>query len=167
MECTNSASTGEITTATTLGKVIIKFTGCKVEGGGRSCELNSSGAKKGEIITKALIGELGSVATKEAASGVGLLLQVEEHGGYWAQLVLTTCLGETKLTGSMAGEIGSVGVKQLTNTLVFATTSAKQDIKHIKVKSGEVEPALMGWGIGKLIYEGHDELTFEEALEVT
>src|SRR5271167_4747729 len=79
--CTASSTAGEIAGAKTVGAVTLTFTGCKVEvtGGGDYCVTSSIGAKNaGEMVIASLVGELGTVATTEAASGVGMLLKPEK-----------------------------------------------------------------------------------------
>lgn len=158
--CTKSTATGEITGAKTVGKVVVKFTGCEIHGSGH-CLLNSGGAEPGEIITKSLGGELGTVKTTEAASGVGLLLKPEVER-QWATLEANSCTGETAVTGSVAGEVAVVGKKQATNKLAI-----KPAIKEIKLDSGTLaDPVLTAWST-TVTMTSTDELTFEEALEVT
>jgi hypothetical protein len=58
IECTGGSSPGEIISATLVGKVLVKFTGCKSLLG--TC--TTSGASSGEIRTVTLKGELGETA---------------------------------------------------------------------------------------------------------
>jgi hypothetical protein len=166
--CSSSTIAGEIASATLLGKVVVKFTGCKDPGASKSgCAISSLGAKEGEVVTKALKGELGTVKTSEAASGVGLLLEPETKSTGIATIEKTECRGETRLIGSLAAEIPTIGKKQSTNGLVFGVTGGKSNIDHITLDSGkEMAPSLEGWGT-QLTVEMSDALTFEEALEVT
>ena len=167
--CSKSTTAGEVAGASTLGKVVIKFTGCKaIIKGTEECSINSSSplGAAGEVITKSLKGELGTVKTSEAASGVGLLLEQEVKGTGITTFANVSCLPESKLTGSLAGEIVTVGKKQATNKLVFGVTSGNQNISSITVKSGKQAPELEAWGT-TLGVEGSDEMSFEEALEVT
>jgi hypothetical protein len=66
------------------------------------------------------------------------------------------------VTGSLAGEVATIGKKQSTNKLVFPAPN----IREIAVKSGSVEPVLSGYLFAQFTAQGTDELTFEEALEV-
>jgi hypothetical protein len=166
--CTKSATAGEFTGTSTLGKIVIKFTGCALKAKqGSNCPLKSTNTTtEGEIVTNALKGELGTVSTKQAASGVGLLLEPETGK------VISTIAGcgtwpETALEGALAGEVATVGKKQATNKLVFGVASGNQDIKEITVKSGTKSPKFSGWGVSSITDEASDELTFEEAVEVT
>ena len=71
MECTKSTTTGEITGASTIGKAVIKFTGCDFYQGAKGpCAVHSANtANSGEIVSDALKGELGTVKTTEAPVG--------------------------------------------------------------------------------------------------
>jgi hypothetical protein len=171
IKCTASTTSGEITSTSTLGKTVEKLTGCQWQTAGGVCPLHSVGAKEGEIVTNSLTGELGTVfTTKEAASGVGLLLE-PTTGTVWATIAPSAgpCNSiETALEGKVAGEVAAIGKKATTNTLVFGVTSGKQDIKEITLDSGKVvKPKFSGWGIAAWTTEASDALTFEEALEVT
>jgi hypothetical protein len=166
--CSKSTIAGEIVSASTLGKAVMTYTGCKRETPSGTCSLKSIGAKEGEIVTGLVKGELGTVSTKEAASGVGLLLKPETGSGFATLAESPPCeLGETVLEGSMAPEVATVGKKQTTNKLVFGVKSGKQDIKEITVGSKLIKPKLSAWGVAAITTEATDELTFEEALEVT
>lgn len=166
-DCSKSTTTGGIASATALSGVVIKFTGCKETNSKGSCALKSVGASNSEeVLTHSLKGDLGTVKTSEAASGVGLLLEPEATHTI-SLLAETTCSPETSLTGSMAGEVSTVGKKQLTNGLMFAVTKGAQNIKTITLASGKKEtPELEAWG-SELVMEDTADLTFEEALEIT
>ena len=169
--CKNSSSvgTGEVTGARALDKLVVKLTECESIGAlgkGSDCAVKSAGAKEGEIVTNALKGELGTVKTTEAPSGVGLLLE-PETGKVWTQLVENACTLGTKVEGTLAAEVATTGKLQTTNTLVFGTTTGKQSIKEIKLDSGEVvSPKLSIYGIGLTLGSSFG-LTFEKAMEVS
>jgi hypothetical protein len=159
--CAKSATTGEVTGARTVGKVVIVFTGCKSEAKS-SCEYNSAGKANGEIVTKSLSGELGTVKTTEAPSGVGLLLKPEVENKWWV-FEENSCTVQTTITGTLAGEVGVIGKKQATNKLVIKPNT----IHKITLDSGKLEePKLTAWSEA-MTTEATDELSFEEALEVT
>jgi hypothetical protein len=176
--CSKSTTTGEITGASTVGKVVVKFTGCKYtsRGGGGWCPAQSTGAKAEEIVTEPLKGELGSVATTEAPSGAGLLLEPEGASGYLLVMAEVgksqECEGtiETGMEGNIAGEIATVGKKQLTNKLVFThPVGGQAKLKKITVKRGsvKVKNTFIGGSLEEWVFGLTDETTFEEALEVT
>jgi hypothetical protein len=169
IECTKSKTTGEITGARTLGNVVIAFTGCTgssetSEGKKSGCPVHSEHGKEGEILVEhALGGELGTIATKEAPSGVGVLLK-PESGKTWFSYEENACLEYGSIVwGTVAAEVSVVGKKQLTNTLAITPSITK-----IQLDSGEgVKPKLQGSGSTTVSLKGMSELSFEEALEVT
>jgi hypothetical protein len=167
--CTKSTIAGEVTSASTLGKMVMKLTGCAFRVGGEECPIKSTNTTtEGEVVTNALKGELGTVETQEAASGVGLLLE-PETGKVISTIAKPsrncTEMPETALEGALAGEVATVGKKQTTNKLAFGTATV-QKIKAITVKSGEKHPKFTGYG-AVIDTEVTDALAFEEALEVT
>jgi len=166
--CAKSTAAGEVTTAKTVGKLVLKLTGCETAGaGGRGCPLRSENTSTaGEIVTSSLDGELGTVASSEAASGVGLLLK-PESGKTWAELAENGCTPETNWTGTLAAEVATIGKKQATNKLVISDPSGVQKIRAITVDSGKAEkPQFLMWTVAVAL-EATDELAFAEALEVT
>jgi hypothetical protein len=166
LTCTGSSVTGELTSARGLGKVGLVLTGCESSGAAKSgCAVNSSGAKAGEIEIKPLGAELGTVASGEAATGVGLRLKPETKTA-WFTLVENGCTGESVVSGTVAAEVATVGKKQVGNELSFKVTS-HQAIEKIALDSGTLEdPALTAFASGMTL-GGSDAVTFEEAVEVT
>jgi hypothetical protein len=72
------------------------------------------------------------------------------------------------LHGSLVGEVTTIGVRQLTNTLTFAVASGNQDIREIILGSGEkYYPELIGYLGAPATIEGTEDLNFEAALDVT
>lgn len=135
VECTADSSAGEVTGPMTFAKVVIKFTGCKSSG----FECESSKAKKGEIVTNSLKGELGETAVN---SKVGVTLEPETSGGLLAKF---TCFIVTaEVSGSVIGEIPTASLnKSLASfNLVYAANAAmEQEIQEIKLLS-ETKKAL-------------------------
>lgn len=168
IECKTASAKGEITGARTVGGVSLVFTGCTGYGIKKAgCPTRSVGAKEGEIVTKPLSGELGTVATKEAPSGVGLLFKPAE-GTKWFKLEGNECNPEGTISGSLAAEVAIIGKKQTTNTLGFTPASGEgEKIKEITLDSGIVDhPQLDSFG-AEADLANTDGITFEEALEVT
>jgi hypothetical protein len=167
IECTKSSATGEITSARKLGKVIEVFTGCDGSGfGHRGCSTNSVGAKAGEIVTNPLSGELGLVA-KGVGTGVGLRLEAET-GKSWFTLQGSECNIEAVVDGTLAAEVSPVGVGPvLKSKLTFQAGASGEEIKEITLDSDQVEKLELDYGAGRMYVVATDELTFEEALEVT
>jgi hypothetical protein len=166
--CTASKTSGEITGAATMAKVVVKLTGCQYQNGSIGCPAKTHNANAEEIVTEPLSGQLGSVATTEAASGVGVLLKPENKYAIIAETEASCGHGVGVLEGSVAGEITTVGKKQLTTQFVFTPTKefGSDKIKQITLASGVAKPAL-SWQFGTAYIRGTVGATFEEALEVT
>lgn len=163
MICRTAATVGEVTSAETIGKVIITYKECSYATvGPGSCPVHSLGAKEGEIVTGDLTGELGTVPTSEAPSGVGILLK-GEHEKKWTTLVGTTCYGERVISGTAIAEIPVIGKKQTTNELVFP----QENIFEIKLDSGKKGEGSLSFGYETGVIQAKEEVKFEEAIEVT
>jgi hypothetical protein len=161
--CSKSSTSGEITSATTLGDVIVKYTGCTIKtANGAQCPIKSRSGGKEEILMNALEGELGTIMPKPTKGEVGLLLQPEVKTT-WATLE-SEC-GNEALSGSLAG---SVNVPHgTTGTITYGVTGGEQNITEMKMDSGTVvKPKLSAFGAAWII-EATDSLKFEESLEVT
>lgn len=140
--CTGEGSVGNITSARTVGNVIIKFTGCESFTG----KCTTSGLAEGEIETKKLEGVLGVISTtvKEGKETrhVGLdLYPVGKTGSF----IEYTCTGQapTTLTGSI---IGPVPTNKMftTATVKHAATAGKQ--KPERFEGGEKDVLTNGLG---------------------
>jgi hypothetical protein len=157
IKCSASTSSGEITSATTVGKVVVTFTGC--EDKGKKCK-SSSGAAAGEIKTVSLKGELGEVASAEAASGVGELLTPESGSKY---VSIESCtLFAVEVTGSVIGEVTPINTLSTEGKLIYTEASKKQTIK--KFVGGSTHE-LSAFGSSGL--ETSNTVTFSKAIEVT
>ena len=140
VSCATDVSTGEITSATLAGNILVHFLNCK--GGnaaGETCLVKSEGAPTGNlIITKTLHGVLGLVLGEgtTAASDVGLLL-LPGSGKQFVTLQ-GSCLagGATIVTGLVAGLIEPVGALVHTAKLVLSVKGAKQAITDIDLTNG-------------------------------
>jgi hypothetical protein len=164
--CAASTSTGEITGAKTVGKVLVVFTGCTSSGiGGNGCPVKSAGAKAGEIRTGVLKGELGNVASGEATSETALVIG-PETGKRFAFIEGNACTEEASVSGSIAGEVERVGIKAIKNGLIFKVANGRQVIKKVKVAAGEVKPELVAFGTTATESAGQ-EWEFREAVEIT
>jgi hypothetical protein len=168
LACSKYTSAGEITGASAVGGLVFTLTGCKAEKGVESCPLRSVGAKNsGEIVTDALKGELGTVSTKEASTGAGLLLE-PASGKALATIEKNTCTYQGAIEGSVAAEVTPIKTSAKTLTLVFTGSAGKQKIKTITVKAGEREPELVYAGVFEISWNMTDALEFQSnALEVT
>jgi hypothetical protein len=169
--CSKSTTTGTVTSVTAVGKVVLTLTGCKgKKTSGVECEERSEGANPEEIVTKPLKGQLGAVAGKEAASGVGVYLEAESEPSsatWWK--TAQVCLPENKqITGTAAAEVVTVGKDQFANELVFAAAEGASKIKKILLASGKTEePELLSWNSSPSTIEAADPFEFSEKTEVT
>jgi hypothetical protein len=165
--CAKTSATGEIDSAQAVGNVVVVYSGCTSSGKTKSgCPANSEGAKAGEIVTTPLTGELGTVATSEAASGVGLRFK-QSPKGVWFVLQGNECNFESAFEGGLAAEVSVIGKKQTTNELLFVRNGAVEKIREITLDSGLVEkPGFKEFG-GVWTVRDSDELKFEEPVEIT
>jgi hypothetical protein len=167
IECAKTSATGEIDSAQTVGNVVVVYSGCTSTGsGGANCPVNSVGAKAGEIVTGSLDGELGTVATSQAASGVGLRFKPASTKTWFTEQK-NECTPELAFKGQLAAEVSIIGKKQTTNKLVLEPGASGEKIKEITLDSGVTEkPELEAFGAIVAI-KATEELKFEEAVEVT
>jgi len=158
--CKKSTMSGEITSATTLGGAVLKFTGCSWKTAeGAECPLKSKTGGKEEVVTAKLKGELGT--TKESGRPVALLLTPAE-GKVWATLESTCGYGGiANLEGSLAGTIGVPHGK--TGSLSFPSSP----IKEVTTDSGTVVKPRLLYAAAPMELGASLSLTFEEVLEVT
>ena len=145
--CTKGTSTGEITGASTVGAVVLTLTGCESKEG-PGCKFKSVGAKNnGEIVTSALVGELGEVKTTEATTGVGLLLK-PASGTEWAKIEAPCILPEWEsMKGEVTAEVTPIKTLAKTVELVLTGKSGAQRIKKITIKGKVNEPVFQFQGV--------------------
>jgi hypothetical protein len=164
--CSSSTSTGEITGAKTVGKVLVAFRGCTSTGiGGSGCPVESTGAKSGEVRTSLLKGELGTVAPLEAFSERALVLR-PETGRKFSFIEGNPCTEEVVVTGTIAGEVESVDIRSVRNGLVFKVAGGEQMIGKVKVATGEVHPELEAFGT-TATESTNEEWEVREEIEIT
>jgi hypothetical protein len=164
MTCKTSSLAGELTGGQTVGKTVITWTGCKSTYRSEECSVSSVGAKEGEIVTKALTGELGTIA-KGTGTGVGLRFKPESTKK-WSILQASKCILETTVNGTLAAEV--VGQSLSTkHQLVFEGTSGVMKIKEITLDSGISEKPEFEEGGKEVSMDTDYTLTFEEPVEVT
>jgi hypothetical protein len=164
--CTSSAAKGEITSARTVGGIVLAYTGCEasITGGESWCPIKSVGAKTDEIVTEALKGELGTAASKEAPSEVAISLKPENSHLRWAHIAGNCAVVEGWMEGQVGAEIKLIGKKQTTNTLAIDTEGR---LHKITLDSGEAFTRWFEWSDVGVPWENSQTLTFEEAVEVT
>jgi hypothetical protein len=164
--CASDEGSGEVTAPDKVDKVKVLFKGCEATVGTEKCKTQSRGQPEGSILTNTLDGDLGTVATSEAATGVGLLL-LPTTGSTFVT-VIGKCLPaeETAITGKIAGEVLPVKVKQKSGSVKFALNGASQAIKKIFVLGVEVKPALTAFGLAATL-TSTEGITFERELEIS
>lgn len=162
--CEEVVDAGEVTGMSTIGELVITFTGCQVTAESKTCTIKSVGAKEGEIVTHTLKGELGTTKSTEAETEVGLLLEPETTKT-WATLESTKCSPEARVAGSLAGEVVPISEKTHYAALWFGVESGKQLIKKILVSSGAKEPALEAFGVATTEELG-DVIEFNGEVEI-
>jgi hypothetical protein len=164
IECTKDSVTGEVTGPKTIGSVIITFHGCESKEGS-GCVLHSPGLVS-LIVTNTLNGELGT--TKEAKSGVGLLLQ-PATGTEFATLE-GTCISVSPapVTGSIAGEVTPVNNGETTDgKLIFIGSKGKQTIEQIAILHVVKKPELRALGLLKTSETTNELVLYSGVVEVT
>ncbi len=170
--CEKGASSGEITTATQAGNIVVTFSNCVAFAGLEgSCTAKSTGAPtESSIVTTTLRGSLGLVTPKPVrGSDVGLLLAPAEGKNVFILQPDTAkkCFEEQVVTGNIAGLIEPVGVLSTTAKLTFAVTSGKQNIEDILLSAGgSVKPVLHSFG-EVVTEEAVEQLSFAAKVEVT
>jgi hypothetical protein len=162
--CTKDSNNGEITGMKTVGKVVVTFTGCKIEGNKKVCTIKSVGAAEGTIVTNSLAGTLGT--SKESSTGVGELLE-PESGGVFVTLAETACGIETSVEGGIIGEVTPIKTLQTTGKLNYVLAAGKQAIKKITVSGGSKEKVLKAFGLVEVVEETSDTLTFGGSTEIS
>lgn len=122
--CTGETSTGEYTSATTVGKVSIKFTGCENPKVG--CE--SEGAGDDNINTGPLAGSLGfETITEDTPAKDHLALELHAEGGNVLEFF---CAGlKYVVRGSVLYHVAA-NAMQLTPVLKFTQSKGKQKPEH-------------------------------------
>lgn len=160
IECSKSTATGEVTGPKT-GTTTVTFTGCAFSG--ISCK--TSGAKAGEIITKAT-SKL--VYVKKETKETGLDLEATES------TIECTALQKLKVRGSVIGVVTPINTVTSELTLTFKETSGKQEPSEYENEEGKKVKDITeaeGSGLKTFKFEPSglsltDTLKFEEAVEV-
>ncbi len=141
---------------------MINFSGCKsTEGSG--CSVKSSGDSGGDVLFGQLKGELGSVKTPEAPSGVGLLLSPTSGTTFTTLEGPCLVVSPAPMDGSLAAEIRATGEEGKTAELIFTGSKGTQAIKEINVLGKVEKPSFLGLGLLSTSEEAADRLTFKNA----
>jgi hypothetical protein len=167
--CSQGTGSSEVTGPRSTGVLVVTFTGCtgKETESESPCTVKGAGAKNsGEIVTNTLKTLLGLVATSEATSGIGLLLE-PAAGHTWFTVAKATCTTEGALEGTLAGEVTSLIEEGKTLEIGFLGKTGSQRIKKITVPPGEEKPSLKAFGVVNTSDEGAEALTFEKTVKLS
>jgi hypothetical protein len=167
LTCAASTGSGEITGAMSVGKVLVKFTGCTGENSSHTtCVVKSTAGGTGEIAVNTLRGLLGLILARvgDFTSDVGLDL-FPTPGSEFTNLV-GSCIVASKITGSIAGEVTPIGTLTLIGKLSLGATGGKQDITTIDLLGGLMEPELEFFSAVATLSLGGD-ITLNVKTEVT
>jgi hypothetical protein len=164
--CQKDNTTGEVTSTTLAGNVIVHFLECSATKSTEKCTVKSKGAPlENLIITTTLHGILGLVLPKPASGTDAGLLLLPTAGKRFVTLE-GSCVPTSAVEGDVAGLIEPVGALSTTGKLVLGVTSAKQNIKEIDLtNSSKVEPELVAFS-GTSTEETSEALTFSAKVEV-
>jgi hypothetical protein len=168
IRCAKDKDKGEITSANTVAHVIVTFEECKGIKGTEECPVKSVGAVGAEeIVTKELSGGLGTVAAEASSSETGLDLK-PTTGTTLVELVgsPTTCVPQSKVEGSVIGEVTPVNVMDPNGTVIFGVKGRTKTKQTIQKFVGEAKDTLAAFG-SAAGFESTDVIAFEEAIEVT
>jgi hypothetical protein len=170
LRCETSTWSGDVTSATSAGNLVVHFLGCTdTTAEGEKCSVKSTNTTvAGLILINTSRAVLGLVLPKPVSgSDVGLLV-LPASGRVFTTLVGSgKCVETTKVSGSVAGLAEPVGSLQTTGKVVFAQTGGKQDIADLDLSTGGlVDPELTAFST-TVVGEGTEELSLSAATEVT
>jgi hypothetical protein len=172
IECKSDSNTGEVEGAKTVGSVVVTFSNCTATSGTKTCTAKSVGqpAASNTIVTKTLSGELGSVKTTQAASGVGLLLS-PASGTTFVELEAGNCIAvnPSPVNGRVAGEATPVngGLSKDGKLHFISTAAGEQKITEINVLGTVQKPELKALGLIKSSETTTELVLYSSAVEVT
>lgn len=149
-----------------MDNLTLHDTGCESispAGPRNGCEVNSTGASSGLILTTTLHGILGLILPSKLP---GLLL-LPSSGKTFVTLEKNGCLPEASITGNIVALITPVATKTTKGILNFAVSvSGKDEITDIDTLAGLITPELTELG-AEVALNQKDEVTFEKEVEVT
>jgi hypothetical protein len=168
--CAHSTGSGEITGAMSVGKVLVKFTGCVAKNASNAtCVTKSKTGETGEIATNTLNGLLGLILATvgKFTSDVGEEL-FPATGNEFTSLV-GPCIVTAKVTGSVAGEVTPIGTPTLQGKVNFVGNvggNGKENITKIDLLGGVMEPELEAFS-AVATETTENDITFNVDTEVT
>jgi hypothetical protein len=165
--CREGTATGEVSGPKELTDVRVALHGCKGYKGSEECPLKSVGAGGAEeIVSTELSGKLGQVAAAEAPSSERGLDLKPTTANMLVEMI-GACFPETRLVGSVIGEVELTRVMGTTAELRFGVKGGegKKNKQTIQKVEGEAKDTLTWFG-AEVGFESADEITFEEPIEV-
>ena len=166
LSCSHAAGSGEYTGPDSVGGVIIVLTGCQ----GRAGACASSGAAPGEIVTSALSGKLGVLATSPlgpANNTVGMDL----GAGPGSNMIEASCGSDTlRVRGSVIAQAKRNSMR-LTTTIAYTESHAAQQYQGFiggPLESLEASSRGEGFGVAglklTLVQSNEEKLEVDSAL---
>lgn len=165
--CNAESASGELTGATTVGKVVVKYTGCTAENTStkKSCgeAKTKGGSTAGEIATNKLKGEVG----ESTGSVVAQILEPEETGGQFVEIEFEKLCGVVKsgkVTGQVVAKVEPVDEESTKGKLIFETSGEEQVLKTF---NGSGSKELLAFGALPSALQAEEEVTFAEPVLVS
>jgi len=171
VKCAKSSSTGEITSATLAGNVIVHFLECEgKEGTNANCPIMSTGAPLENLIqTTTLHGVLGLILPKPALGSDVALVLLPVSGKRFVTLLPSSanCLEEIQVNGSVAGTVEPVGTATLKGKLTFSANGVNEAITDVDLSTGTLVLPRLTAGTATATETTLQLVTFAAAVEVT
>ncbi len=139
-----------------VAKVVLTFTGDKIG----SCEVNSPGAGKGEVVTRELRGVLGYIA--EAGPVVGVLFE-PASGSTFLEVEKSKCSPALEVTGSIIGKVAPINEETTRLKATFGISSKKQEVTKFE---GELTEHQLNIGELDGAFECKEGITTAEKVEI-
>jgi hypothetical protein len=165
VSCSGEKATGTITSAKTLGNVVIHFTGCYFGGNEGELRCTTAGHAEGELETSPLEGALAveRVVVKEGKETrfVGVDLHPANRAGAFLQY---TCAGASQATIS-GSVIGPLTMSKMETFATFKHTASAGKQQPERFPGGELE-VLSNDQLEQVGLSDKGEQKFEEPLEI-
>jgi len=150
--CLKSSETGEITSATLIGGLVVHFLECTgKETGKEACPVMSTGAPLENLIqTTTLHAVLGLILPKPASGSDVALVLLPISGKRFVTLLPNSksCIEEIQVNGSVAGTVTepAQGVLSTTAKLVLAASGVNEAITDVDLSTGGLVAPLLTSG---------------------
>jgi hypothetical protein len=165
--CASDSGSGLLEPGGVTKDVLITFSSCVGKSSsGTTCKAMSLGGSSEAITTAGLSGELGEVAASEAKTTAGEYFAPES--GKVFTTVLGSCIVETQVRGSIAGEVTPTLKSQTTGEVILSGAKGVMSIKKITTKAGGQTPSLTAFGSAVGSENTKEAITFKSgAVEVS